>query len=94
MFQYVNNETARVTVDAREKSSRNKAFNKVNREVIADAVKAENTNILGSVIYGPNDEIFDDLHSTDIVLRPVRSPAPKLVERPMSNLDKACLSNR
>ena len=96
MLQYVNRETARVNAEAREKSSRNKIFNKVNREVIADAVKAEkNTNFVGSVIYGPpNDEIFDDHHDANIVLRPVRSPKPELVERPMSNFDKAQLSNR
>ena len=94
MLQYVNRETARVNLDARERPSRNKIFNKVSREVIADAVKAENKNIDGSIIYGPNDEVFEDPHDADIVLRPVRSPAPELVERPMSNLDKAQLSNR
>ena len=94
MVHPVNRDTARVNLEAREKSSRNRIFNKVNREVIADAVKAENTNLVGSVIYGPNDEIFEDQHNADIVLQPIKRSRPEFIERPMSNFDKAQLSNR
>ena len=99
MFRYVNNETARV--DGRQKSSRNKVFNKINREVTAEAIKADSTKNDGGIIYGPNssvygvnDEIFCDPHDADIVLRGLRGNLPEKVTKPMSNLDKAQLSNR
>ena len=90
MFQYVDKETERVKSSARHKSHRgNRNFDKLNREVTADAVKADLDLNDGSIIFGPGDEVFDDPQPIDKIMKPIRDPAPEQIERPMSNIEKA-----